>query len=81
LETSLHAGAFFVSHFFDAQFDTTTCVQVHDLDNNILAFLLILTDVLHTVRGDLGNVNQTVLTRQNGDKGAKIDNASDFAFV
>src|SRR5690606_35189395 len=71
----------FFRDFLDAELDATTRIQVSNLDHHFLAFGQIVAHVLYALRRDLRDVNQTVLARQDGDKGAEVDDAGNLALV
>src|SRR5690606_1656573 len=69
------------SYLLDPQLDTATGIPIHNLDASFVAFLQRLAAVFHAVRTALGNVNQTVFTRQNGNECTEVNNTGNFTLV
>jgi hypothetical protein len=63
------------------QLDAALFIGFHDLDLDDLAFGQVVRDLLDALVGDLADVQQTVLARQQVDQSTEVQNFGDRAFV
>src|SRR5450830_603607 len=66
---------------FHRQLDAALFVGFHDLDLDDLAFPQVVGDFFDTLVGNLADVQQAVLARQQVDQRAKIKDLDHWAFV
>src|SRR5690606_4045480 len=67
--------------FLDTQLDTAAVVHIQYLHLHHLAFFQVVADAVDALFGDLGNVHQTVSTRQNVHERTEIDDLGHLAIV
>jgi hypothetical protein len=63
------------------QLDAAAVVGFENLDANDLAFLDVVFDLVDALLGDLGDVQQAILARQNGNDRAEIEDLEHGTFV
>src|SRR5690606_24003124 len=64
-----------------AEADATLTVDLEHLDLDDIAFLKLVADPLHALVGDLRDVHEAVLARQNRDEGSEVHQANHLALV
>jgi hypothetical protein len=69
----------FAEHGFAGQLDLTLRVDIDDLHQHLIAFGQLALDVLDSVVGDLGNVDQAIGAGQDLHEGSKVDNPLNLA--
>ncbi len=61
--------------------DFSGTVNIDDLDFHLIAFLEVVFHIVHALMRDLGDVEESVLIRENPDKSSELDDLLDSAFV
>src|SRR5690606_18183338 len=66
---------------FHGQLDATFRVYIGNVYVHDLTFFQVVGDVFHALIADLGDVQQTIFTRQYGNEGTEINDLADFTGV
>ena len=83
LGSSLRSGssALFVGHGLHRKLDAAAVIGLENLDADNLAFLDVVLDLVDALLGDLRDMQQTILARQNLNNGTEIKNLENGTFV